>query len=81
MYSKSQIDFVNSSFLEALILRISIAINPSKATIPRIMQNGMNLGYCTELSNEIAIVNPNKFKRHSNPKLKNAAFANIVIGR
>jgi len=80
-YSESQIDFVKRSFSESLIFRISIAIKPSKATIPQRMQNGINLGYCIELSNEIAIAKPNKFKRHSNPKLKNAAFANIVIGR
>ena len=81
MYSKSQIDFVKRSFSESLIFRISIVIKPSKATIPQTMQKGINLGYCAELSNEIAIANPNKFKIHSNPKLKNAAFANMEKGR
>ena len=77
IYSKSQINFVRLSFSETLIFRTSTAIKPSKATIPQRMQNGINLGYCIELSNEIAIAKPNKFKRHSNPKLKNAAFANM----
>ena len=76
-YSKIQIVFVNPSFSETLIFRISIAINPSKATMPRTMQKGINLGYFTTLSNEIAIDRLNKFKRHSIPRLKSAAFANM----
>ena len=67
---------VNSRFSETLIFRISIAINPSKATMPRTMQKGINLGYFTTLSNEIAIDRLNKFKRHSMAKLNDAAFAN-----
>ena len=77
IYSKVQADFVNLNLSEALIFRISIAIKPSKAIMPRTIQKGINLGNCAELSNEIAIINPNKFKRHSIPKLNNTAFANM----
>ena len=80
-YSKIQIVFVNTSFSEALIFRISIVINPSKATMPRTMQKGINLGYDGVLSNESARAMPNRFKRHSTPKLKNAAFANMEKSR
>ena len=81
VYSKIQIVFVNPSFSEILIFRISIAIKPSKAMMPRIMQKGINLGYFITLSNEIAIDKLNKFKRHSIQRLKNVAFVNIKIGR
>ncbi len=58
-----------------------MAIKPNKANIPIIMQKGINLGYRSVLSNEIATERLNKFKRHSVPKLKKAAFANMKIGR
>ena len=76
-YSKIQIVFVKLSFSEILIFRTSIATKPSKATMPRTVQKGINLGYFTTLSNEIAIDRLNKFKRHSIPRLKSAAFANM----
>ena len=59
-------------------------ITPIKATIQRIMQKGINLGYCstTDLpSNEIAIAKLNKFKRQVSPKLKKIAFPNVKVGR
>ena len=73
--------FVKPSFSEAFIFRISIALRPSKATMPRIMQKGINLGYFSTLSNEIAMDRLNKFKRLSIPKLKKVAFANMEKGR
>ena len=81
IYWKCQTDFVYLNFSITLIFRTSIAIKLSKAIMPQTMQKGINLGYCGELSNEIAIANPNKFKRHSSPKPKNAAFANMENGR
>ena len=81
MHSKRQKNFVKPNFLEAFAFRTIIATKPSKATIPQAMQKGINLGYCTELSNENFITDPNKSKRHSIPRLKNAAVANIKKGR
>ena len=76
-YAKIQTDFVRLYFSEIFALRMSMAIKPRNASVPRTMQKGINLENCTELSNEIAIVYPNKLKRHSIPRLKNAAFANM----
>ena len=56
-------------------------ITPSKATIPRIMQKGINLGYSISLSNEIPTEMLNKSKRHVIPKLKKIAFPNVNAGR
>ena len=84
IYSKIQADFVKRYFLDALIFRKSIAIKPRKATKPRTMQKGINLGYCfvtEEPSSAIAMTIPDKFKRHSIPRLKREAFANKKKGR
>ena len=56
-------------------------ITPSKATTPRIMQTGINLGYCISLSNEIPTEMLNKFKRQVIPKPKKVAFPNVKAGR
>ncbi len=80
IYSKNQAHFVKFSFSEALILRTSITIKPNKANIPIITQKGINLGYRSVLSNEIAIEKLNKFKRHLIPKLKKMAFVNMKKG-
>ena len=56
-------------------------ITPSKATIPRIMQKGINLGYSISVSNEIPTEMLNKSKRHVIPKLKKIAFPNVNAGR
>lgn len=75
---------MNVSFSDTLIFRANIATKPKRDIIPRTMQNGINLGNCSATggpSNEIAIDKLNKFKRHSVPKLKKVAFANMKIGR
>ena len=54
---------------------------PSKATIPRIMQKGINLGYSISVSNEIPTEILNTFKRQVIPKLKKIAFPNVKVGR
>ena len=80
-YSQSHINFVKSNFSEALIFMKIMAISPKRAMTPRTMQNGIHPGTGIALSNEIAIENPNNFKRHSVPRLKNAAFTNIEKGK
>ena len=74
-YAKIQTDFVRLYFSEIFALRMSMAIKPRNASVPRTMQKGINLGYCAELSSEIAMAKLNKFKRHASPRLNNAAFA------
>ena len=76
-YAKIQTDFVRLYFSEIFALRMSMAIKPRNASVPRTMQKGINLGYCAELSSEIAMARLNKFKRHASPRLNNAAFANM----
>ena len=56
-------------------------ITPSKATIPRIMQKGINLGYSISVSNEIPTEMLNKSKRHVIPKPQKIAFPNVKVGR
>ena len=75
-YAKIQTDFVRLYFSEIFALRMSMAIKPRNASVPRTMQKGINLGYCAELSSEIAMARLSRCKRHDMPKLKNAAVAN-----
>lgn len=71
---------VNASFSDNLKFKISTAIKPAREAMPRTKQNGINLGYYAKIdepSSETAMTIPNKFKRHSIPKLKNTAFAKV----
>ena len=72
---------VNLSLSDIFIFPNKRKITPIKATIPRIMQKGINLGYCILLSNEIPTEMLNKSKRQVSPKLKKVAFPNVKAGR
>ena len=82
IYWKYQIHFVNLSFSDIFIFPSNRKITPSKATIPRTMQKGINLGYFIALSsNEITTEKLSKFNRQVIPKLKKIAFPNAKVGR
>ena len=83
-YSNIRIGFVTPSFSVTMMFRISTASKQSNAIMPKIMQNGINLGYCLTTnapSNEIARARLKRFKRHSMPNPRKAELVNIEKGR
>lgn len=66
----------NSNLSDNFVCRIKITIMATNDKRPASKQNGINLGYCFVIaapSSEIAMLVPNKFRRHSKPRLKNVA--------